>query len=372
MAPKSSVSHAVCASLLTLLFASLVALAADAETGNTPQPTPQWPVTLPDAKAAETPAPATWSPEEIAAAKNRCAALLRGLHAVAVAKDPIREGECGTPAPMQLISIGRNPQVTFSPPPTVTCEMIQALDSWFKSDVQKAAREMLDGPIVRVALMSDYSCRNAYGRKQSRLSEHGRANAIDVAAFATERGTRATVLTDWGMTERDIKARIAAAEKAQRAMDARKALVARNAAKSAPHARPASPSPMIAAADLPKSSRRPAQTVEDLVLKGSIPDGLAFNRSGPSNHGFGATGSAGAAGIGLMPSNHLGGPKADSDDTTVTAGSDDVQARQRFLRHIHDSACRTFGTSLGPEANEFHRNHFHLDMAHRQSLRICE
>ena len=36
------------------------------------------------------------------------------------------------------------------------------------------------------------------------------------------------------------------------------------------------------------------------------------------------------------------------------------------------AACRHFGTVLGPEANEAHRNHFHLDMAERKVKRICE
>ena len=40
----------------------------------------------------------------------------------------------------------------------------------------------------------------------------------------------------------------------------------------------------------------------------------------------------------------------------------------QFLRDIHASACKVFGTVLGPEANNAHRNHFHVDMAKRQSL----
>jgi len=36
-----------------------------------------------------------------------------------------------------------------------------------------------------------------------------------------------------------------------------------------------------------------------------------------------------------------------------------------FLRAMHASACRRFGTVLGPEANEAHRNHFHFDLAER-------
>jgi len=40
--------------------------------------------------------------------------------------------------------------------------------------------------------------------------------------------------------------------------------------------------------------------------------------------------------------------------------------RSAFLHAIHDGACVIFGTTLGPEANEAHKNHFHLDMKERQ------
>ncbi|EQB18559.1 hypothetical protein L284_04435 [Novosphingobium lindaniclasticum LE124] len=36
-------------------------------------------------------------------------------------------------------------------------------------------------------------------------------------------------------------------------------------------------------------------------------------------------------------------------------------AERRFLRVVHQSACKRFGTTLGPDYNEAHRNHFHLE-----------
>jgi hypothetical protein len=41
-------------------------------------------------------------------------------------------------------------------------------------------------------------------------------------------------------------------------------------------------------------------------------------------------------------------------------GSSEEQA---FLRRLHQSACKRFGTVLGPEYNAAHANHFHFDMA---------
>lgn len=36
-------------------------------------------------------------------------------------------------------------------------------------------------------------------------------------------------------------------------------------------------------------------------------------------------------------------------------------AEKRFLRVVHASACKRFGTTLGPDYNPAHANHFHLE-----------
>jgi hypothetical protein len=43
-----------------------------------------------------------------------------------------------------------------------------------------------------------------------------------------------------------------------------------------------------------------------------------------------------------------------------------------FLRRTHQEACGIFGTVLGPEANEAHRDHLHLDLAPRRRHAFCE
>jgi hypothetical protein len=43
-----------------------------------------------------------------------------------------------------------------------------------------------------------------------------------------------------------------------------------------------------------------------------------------------------------------------------------------LLRRLHDGACGIFGTILGPEANSFHRNHFHFDTASYRSGSYCQ
>ena len=43
-----------------------------------------------------------------------------------------------------------------------------------------------------------------------------------------------------------------------------------------------------------------------------------------------------------------------------------------FIHAIHASACTMFGTVLGPEANDAHREHFHVDLAPRSGAAFCE
>ena len=121
----------------------------------------------------------------------------------------------------------------------MTCPLARGFATWIRYAVRPAARQVYGEEIARVETFGTYSCRNIYGGRSGRLSEHAFANAVDVAAFVLDDGTRVSVLDGW--------------------------------------------------------------------------------------HG---------------------------DDRA-----------QRFLRLIHTSACRRFGTVLSPDYNAAHHNHFHFDMS---------
>jgi len=53
---------------------------------------------------------------------------------------------------------------------------------------------------------------------------------------------------------------------------------------------------------------------------------------------------------------------ADGRRISVLQGWNSFSAdERRFLRVVHESACKRFGTVLGPDYNEAHSNHFHLE-----------
>ena len=57
--------------------------------------------------------------------------------------------------------------------------------------------------------------------------------------------------------------------------------------------------------------------------------------------------------------------------STASAKDSGVSAEAKFLRLAHDGGCKIFSTVLGPEANDPHRNHLHLDLQKRKTS-VCK
>lgn len=246
----------------------------------------------------------------------------------------------------------------------MTCDLAVALHRWVTKDLQTLSRKHLGAPVVRVDTMSSYSCRTAYGRKNARLSEHGRANAIDIRSFTASNGTTSEVLADWGPTGTEIAAQVAAAKR----LEAERAIAA---AKAGPPSRTqahpgalatAPASNGIATGSIPPTASGLADMTRPTISlgsRGNSSNPMGIPMPSTSNTGLGISTGSG------LPS-RLGGPKASSAEANALSGKTD------FLRGAHATACQIFGTVLGPEANAAHRNHFHVDMAERKLRSICE
>lgn len=144
-------------------------------------------------------------------------------------------GGCSATGAVKLLDIGL-PMTNLG---AIKCRLAQPFAAWTREAIQRAARAWLDSDVVKVETFGSYSCRPLNGQAGNKLSEHGRANAVDISAFLLADGRRITVKDGWNGTDENIR---------------------------------------------------------------------------------------------------------------------------RFLRAIHSSACRRFQIVLGPDANTFHRDHFHFDM----------
>lgn len=332
---------------------------------------------LPERKTAkaspiEPPLPDVWTTAEIDAAKARCTAALKGLDAVVAPEPPIKEGSCGTPAPIRLSRLG---SVTFTPAALINCGMLAPLNTWITKDLQPAAQRQLGGKIAKIEVMSDYSCRTAFGRVGKKLSQHAYVDALDIRGFVTANGQEVAVLSGWGVTNRDIAAAAAAAKAKEEKLAQAQAEAVNAQRDNLRDGKPGSgeaPAPTATASSLGtpgtglvRATRSGGIDKVTVILSGSGKKPEAAARlGGPDDK--------------LLAEAEKKTRKSLTQAEKTAALSPDLLAtpptgpRARFLREAHAAACRIFGTTLGPEANEAHRNHFHVDMAERKVKKICD
>ena len=62
---------------------------------------------------------------------------------------------------------------------------------------------------------------------------------------------------------------------------------------------------------------------------------------------------------------------ADGSEVSVLKGWN-AKSSSKVMRQMHAGACGPFGTVLGPNADRFHRDHFHFDTARYRSGRYCK
>jgi hypothetical protein len=305
------------------------------------------------AQAAEAPKPDVWSDAEIISALRQCMRLLAPISAKIEVSEPLKQEQCGDPAPVVLRSIDN---VDLQPPAVVNCAMVASLYHWVEDTLQPTAQDVLGTRITRLRNLSGYACRNRNGSVHSadKLSEHARANAIDIASFVTADGRTIDVARDWGPTKRDEREALRlAAEKAREEKEQAKQHASGAKAKEEKPKKEAAVERTDSGIGLKASDRRkykiaaraPLDTAELRRLGKGAPK--AEVEPAPARKGD-------------IPAPTKPGPPAKLTEEGV------------FVHRLHKGACGTFGTVLGPEANEAHRNHLHFDLAVRKHRAYCE
>ena len=260
-----------------------------------------------------------WSAREVAEAEAGCATILAGLALDYEKLPPIKEGRCGAPAPILLKAVGDQPNVEIDPPATVTCKLARALSTWLKNTVQPEAKVRFGAPVVKLTNASSYVCRNRYNGTDTALSEHALANALDVSEFVFQTGEKLTVLASWPRLAVEAPPTEITGSIPTTAVDA--------SGRAADNVAAAKSNPFVHA---PEDARTNPFVLPTAVAKIAPPRPPAE----------------------AMP------PEA--------------PPMSEFVRKVHQDACKAFGTVLGPEANEAHKDHFHLDMKARRHKAICE
>ena len=120
---------------------------------------------------------------------SACQAEL-GQRAVFVPLPPlVGPGSCGAPDVVRLEAVIMSDQrrVPVSPPPILRCTMAGAVADWVRADLGQELAG-LGAPLKAIANYDSYDCRGMNRVAGAKLSEHGKANALDVRAFTLADG----------------------------------------------------------------------------------------------------------------------------------------------------------------------------------------
>jgi hypothetical protein len=166
-----------------------------------PKPRPAEAQAAPEQPAAEKPAPAeTAKPEEQAAPEPQPSACRQALtEDIAIAPsipDIHGPGGCGGEDLVRLeaIVLPDKRQVSVKPAAILRCRMASAIADWIRSDIAPLAQK-LGSTISDLDNFDSFECRGRNRVAGALLSEHGRANALDIRAFKLANG-RSISLTD--------------------------------------------------------------------------------------------------------------------------------------------------------------------------------
>jgi hypothetical protein len=129
---------------------------------------------------------------------ERCQALLDKAGAAYTPLPPRSGGpHCGYDDAVRFAGGGAQ-RIAWRPADLgVSCPVAASLALWEWHFVQPAALEHFGSRVIAIDHFGSYSCRRLYGRSEGVWSEHATANAVDIAGFRLEDGSRISVLRDW-------------------------------------------------------------------------------------------------------------------------------------------------------------------------------
>lgn len=117
---------------------------------------------------------------------------------------------CSATGAVQLTTIG----IPVTNLGAMKCRVAERLSAWTNEAVQNAALAWLDSPVTRIESFGTYNCRPRNGVAGARMSEHGSANAVDIAAFVLADGRRITVEKGWNGPDANVRNFLRAVHKA--------------------------------------------------------------------------------------------------------------------------------------------------------------
>jgi len=124
--------------------------------------------------------------------------------------DRIFDNGCSATFAVKLVAIG----IPVTNLGAVKCGLAAPFARWVREDVPTQAARWLGGQVVRIESFGSFACRPVNGQAGNRLSEHGRADAIDIAAFRLKDGRRIPIREGWSSDDPNVRGFLRAVHRA--------------------------------------------------------------------------------------------------------------------------------------------------------------
>jgi hypothetical protein len=108
---------------------------------------------------------------------------------------------CSATGAVQLNAVG----IPVTNLGAMKCRLAERFSAWVNEAVQNAALAWLDSRVVKIESFGTYNCRPINNRAGGKLSQHGLANAVDIAAFQLANGRRITVEQGWNGPDENVR-----------------------------------------------------------------------------------------------------------------------------------------------------------------------
>jgi hypothetical protein len=108
----------------------------------------------------------------------------------------IGRGQCYIARPFEMHAAAQG-AIRFEPAAKLRCQMVPSVKTWVAEVLRPAARRYLGSEVVKLSIAGSYGCRMRNHKVGAKLSEHGRANALDISKFHLANGQVVTVKRGW-------------------------------------------------------------------------------------------------------------------------------------------------------------------------------
>ncbi|MGJ7456713.1 extensin-like domain-containing protein [Halomonas sp. RA08-2] len=138
-----------------------------------------------------------WKLRRLADDREGCLSVLQAVPEGGLRYTPLDDHEPVEGCPLENVVRVQGSGVDFNASFAARCPLALAWTIYERQRLQPAAEAVLGSQVARVEHLGSFACRNVYGRKEGRLSEHATAEALDVAAFHLADGREIRLLDHW-------------------------------------------------------------------------------------------------------------------------------------------------------------------------------